>query len=50
MEAAAQEMEETDADGNKMPFGFAAYTSLAKAEAQSAQDDPAETPERAADA
>lgn len=34
LEAAAQEMEEEDADGNKMPFGFAAYTSLAQAEAQ----------------
>ncbi len=34
LEAAAQEMEEEDEDGNKMPFGFAAYTSLARAEAQ----------------
>lgn len=49
MEAAAQEMEETDADGNKMPFGFAAYTSLAKAESQSARDDPPQPAERAAD-
>lgn len=49
MEAAAQEMEETDADGNKMPFGFAAYTSLAKAEAQGNADDASEPPERAAD-
>lgn len=34
LEAAAQEMEEEDADGNKMPFGFAAYTSLAQSELQ----------------
>jgi hypothetical protein len=38
LEAAAQEMEEEDADGNKMPFGFAAYTSLAQAEAQAPVD------------
>lgn len=49
MEAAAEKMEETDADGNKMPFGFAAYTSLARAEAQGNADDASETPERAAD-
>lgn len=48
LEAAAQEMEEEDEDGNKMPFGFAAYTSLAQAEAQgNANNLP---PERAADA
>jgi hypothetical protein len=38
VENAAREMEETDADGNKMPFGFAAYTSLARAEERDGAD------------
>ena len=49
LEAAAQEMEEEDADGNKMPFGFAAYTSLAQAEAQGSNEARPTPPERAAD-
>lgn len=49
LEAAAQKMEETDADGNKMPFGFAAYTSLAKAESQGGADDTAESAAQAGD-
>jgi hypothetical protein len=48
VENAAREMEETDSEGNKMPFGFAAYTSLARAEAR--QNDRPEASERAADA
>ncbi len=32
LEEAARRMEETDEHGNRMPFGFAAYTSLARAE------------------
>ncbi len=36
MERAARDMEETDEDGNKLPFGFAAYTSLANSERQNA--------------
>ena len=50
LEAAAQEMEEEDADGNKMPFGFAAYTSLARSETQGPTDTRPTPPERAADA
>lgn len=46
LEQAAREMEETDADGNKMPFGFAAYTSLARAEAR---DEAGGGPAEAAD-
>jgi hypothetical protein len=49
LEAAAQEMEEEDADGNKMPFGFAAYTSLARSETQGDTDNRSTPPERAAD-
>ncbi|MCC5823720.1 MAG: hypothetical protein LAT64_10695 [Phycisphaerales bacterium] len=49
LEAAAQEMEEKDADGNKMPFGFAAYTSLARSEAQGADADPAQDANRTPD-
>lgn len=47
LEAAAQEMEEEDADGNKMPFGFAAYTSLARSEAQGNAEDRTTPPEQA---
>lgn len=43
LEAAAQEMEEEDADGNKMPFGFAAYTSLAQSELQANANSPSKT-------
>lgn len=46
LEKAAREMEETDEEGNKMPFGFAAYTSLARAEAQgNAQPNAESAPE-----
>ncbi len=50
LEAAAQEMEEEDADGNKMPFGFAAYTSLAQSEAQANANNRPTPPEPATDA
>lgn len=51
LEAAARDMEDKDADGNRLPFGFAAYTSLAKSEtsdaAASAEAPGGETPESA---
>lgn len=34
LEQAAQSMEDTDEDGNRLPFGFAAYTSLARSESE----------------
>lgn len=46
LEQAARDMEETDKDGNQMPFGFAAYTSLARAESK---DDAPESPQDAAE-
>lgn len=36
LEAAARQMEETDETGTALPFGFAAYTSLARSEAEAA--------------
>jgi len=35
LEAAAREMESEDADGNRLPFGFGAYTSLTQSETES---------------
>lgn len=34
LEQAARNMEDTDSDGNRLPFGFAAYTSLARSESE----------------
>ncbi|RMH26532.1 MAG: hypothetical protein D6692_09180, partial [Planctomycetota bacterium] len=34
LEQAARDMEDTDNDGNRLPFGFAAYTSLARSESE----------------
>lgn len=45
MERAARDMEETDEDGNKLPFGFAAYTSLANSERQNADSAESTQPE-----
>lgn len=50
LQQAAEAMEETDADGNKMPFGFGAYTSIARAESQGPTDSRSTPPEQAADA
>lgn len=47
LEAAARDREQTDEQGNKMPFGFGAYTALAKSESQaeskSGSDDRSES-------
>lgn len=51
LEAAARAMEEKDSDGNRLPFGFGAYTSLARSESEAAAASEAapsgETPGRA---
>ncbi|GEM_PF-1106134 len=38
LEAAARSMEEKDDDGNRLPFGFGAYTSLARSESEAVSE------------